>query len=459
MNGFLAWLKKYRLQVAIGGALLVAATGGISWWTYDKKAKAQKAAALPVVQVIRRDITTKVVCNGKVVSNQDVEVKCKAGGQIIGLPFDISQVVKKGDVLVQLDPVDEKRKLKQAEVQLAASRAKLASAQQNLATATQTLATDRRRAQADLTATEQRAADAKAKAERMRQLLEKNLCSREEFDTVATTAAQAEADLEGTRVKLAELETQEQALEVRRQDVKLAEATVAGDEVQFAIAEDRLRDTTVFAPVDGVVSKRDIQIGQIIASAVSNVGGGTSLMIISDLSRMFVLAAVDESDIGKMKVGQRSIVTVDAWPGKLMKGEVVRVATRGTNTANVVTFEVKIEVKGEEKDLLKPEMTANLEIQTERKLGVLSVPVNAVARRAENYVVQLVKGKEKKEAPVKIGLNDGNNIEVISGVAEGDSVELFRSDAGSKWNSSGPQAPKGMSMGMMPRPPSGGSRK
>jgi len=276
---------------------------------------------------------------------------------------------------------------------------------------------------------------------------------------VATTAAQAEADLEGTRVKLAELETQEQALEVRRQDVKLAEATVAGDEVQFAIAEDRLRDTTVFAPVDGVVSKRDIQIGQIIASAVSNVGGGTSLMIISDLSRMFVLAAVDESDIGKMKVGQRSIVTVDAWPGKLMKGEVVRVATRGTNTANVVTFEVKIEVKGEEKDLLKPEMTANLEIQTERKLGVLSVPVNAVARRAENYVVQLVKGKEKKEAPVKIGLNDGNNIEVISGVAEGDSVELFRSDAGSKWNSSGPQAPKGMSMGMMPRPPSGGSRK
>ena len=306
MNGFLAWLKKYRLQVAIGGALLVAATGGISWWTYDKKAKAQKAAALPVVQVIRRDITTKVVCNGKVVSNQDVEVKCKAGGQIIGLPFDISQVVKKGDVLVQLDPVDEKRKLKQAEVQLAASRAKLASAQQNLATATQTLATDRRRAQADLTATEQRAADAKAKAERMRQLLEKNLCSREEFDTVATTAAQAEADLEGTRVKLAELETQEQALEVRRQDVKLAEATVAGDEVQFAIAEDRLRDTTVFAPVDGVVSKRDIQIGQIIASAVSNVGGGTSLMIISDLSRMFVLAAVDESDIGKMKVGQRS---------------------------------------------------------------------------------------------------------------------------------------------------------
>jgi HlyD family secretion protein len=458
---------KKPIWILVLVALAGAGAGGITYWKI-KAAAPEAAQAAQTAKVERGSVRTVVACTGRVVSNLDVEIKCKASGEIMKLPFDVSDPVEKEALLVELDPVDEQRSLKKAEIALAASQAKLASAKQNLEIAQRTLATDTRRAQADLEAAQARFADARAKADRMKQLLEKKLGSQEDYDTAETTAVQLTATLKGAEVRLEEIRTQEAALEVKRQDVKLAEAQVDSDGIALQIAEDRVRDTKVKAPIQGVVTSRPVEIGQIISSGISNVGGGTTVMTLSDLSRIFVIASVDESDIGRVQLDLPAVVTADAFPGRKFQGRVVRIATRGANVSNVVTFEVKIEVeierrtsrKGEtpanaeterrgprkpatpanaETDRrapLKPEMTANVEIMISEKKDVLTVPVEAVSRKGGKAVVSVVgPGGAAEERVVETGISDGTKMEIVQGLSEGETVNVKKAGSESRWNS------------------------
>ena len=423
--------RKRKISVVVAAVVLV---GGVGGYLLFVGRSGQAATVVTTSAAVERGNIRQVVsCSGRVVANLDVDIKCKASGQITKLPFDVSDVVKKGDQLVELDPVDEQRVLHQAEVSLSASQAKLVTAKQNLAIAEANLATSEKRTKADLDSAKARAADARAKADRMKQLLEKKLASQEEADTAETAAVQAASDLIGAEVGLEEIQAQRLGLEVKRQDVKLAESTVEADTIDRTIAEDRLKDTKVVATMDGVVAARNIQIGQIISSGISNVGGGTTILTLSDLSRIFVLAAVDESDIGKVKEDQPAIITADAFPGRTFDGQVVQVAVRGVNNSNVVTFEVKIEVTSENKQFLKPEMTANVEIVSAEKQGVLVVPVEAVLRKGRAFYVTLAKGASGQDQDVRVGLNDGLRTEIIEGVSEGDTVTFRKSESDSRW--------------------------
>jgi len=437
-------MKKLLL---IGAGVIVVAAGSWGLWKWRQPA-APSAATAVTAKVERGDIRVVVASAGRVVANQEVDVKCKAGGQITKMPFDISDVVHTGDLLVELDQIDEQRNVKGAEVQLAAANAKLASARESLAISELTLKTDRQRSAAALKAAESHAVDAAQKAERMRQLLLQKLVSQEESDTTDTQTIQATADLDAARIHTAELETQTRALELKRQDVALAQATVDNDQIALDIAKDRLRDTRVLSPIDGVVAARQVQPGQIISSATSNVGGGTTLLTLSDLSRVFVFASVDETDIGKVDVGQKANVTVDAFPGRRFPGEVVRLAVRGVNSSNVVTFDVQIEVTGPEKKLLKPEMTANVEIVTAHKAGVLTLPLEAAVRKRGQYFVDKVTDGMITATPVTVGLTQADRLEITSGLAEGDTVSYVKGgDGAGKWSAQ-TRAPGGMMMGM-----------
>ncbi len=438
-------MKTIIIVIVVIGLGIGAWFGG-SWYA---KSGAPKDGEVKLMEakVERGPLVISVACTGGVVSNLDVDIKCKASGEIIKLPFDVSDNVKKDDLLVELDPIDEQRVLKQAEVSLSASQAKLASAKENLAYATRTLQNDQIRSQAALEYAQARSKDACAKAERMKELLEKKLASQEDYDTAQTVAVSAEADLKNAEAKMADLKSQELALEVRRQDVKLAEAAVANDEIALSIAQDRLRDTKVTSPMDGRVSKRYVQTGTIISSGISNVGGGTTVMKLSDLSRIFVLASVDESDIGRVKEGQFCNITADAFRGQPFEGKVVRIATAGDNVSNVITFEVKIEVVSENKVLLKPNMLANIEIVIARQDDALLIPVEAVFRgkdgkRAVNVVGQ---GGALVETPVKLGLGDGLRYEVLEGLIEGQTVSYRKNAAEGRWSAGqrGPMSPLG----------------
>src|SRR5436853_6472512 len=117
-------------------------------------------------------------------------------------------------------------------------------------------------------------------------------------------AAQAENHLTVAHIMTTELKLQEIGIEVKKQDVELAKAQLESDKISLAQAEQTLADTKVISPMDGVVAALSVQKGMIIASAITNVGGGSTALTLADLSRVFVLASVDESDIGKVKIDQ-----------------------------------------------------------------------------------------------------------------------------------------------------------
>lgn len=420
-----------RLLIFLAAALLAGA--GIYGWKHYSSGKAGEEPPA-TVKIERGPIRLSISSTGKVVSNLDVEIKCKASGEIIKLPFEVSESVRKGDLLLELDPADEQRRVDQAEVALSSSRAQLSIARENLTIAGRNLETDRDKAEAALKSAMARAEDARLKSGRVKELLEKNLSSREEYETAETTSVQASADLELARLKLDELKTRENSLEVSRFEVSMAEARMESDRIDLELARQRLMDTRVTAPIDGVVTSRNVQIGQIISSGISNVAGGTTTMVLSDLSRMFVLASVDESDIGKVSVGQPVEITVDAHPGKIFQGSVVLIATRGINVSNVVTFEVKIEVLSKSKSLLKPEMTANVEIIAAEKEDALLAPANAVVRMAGSYYVTLFgKNQTGEDRSVKIGISDGTRTEITEGLEEGDIIVLRSNGLESRW--------------------------
>ena len=428
------------------GLVVAAGGGGAAWWKMSASAALEEAeGAVETARSELGSIRQSVECTGRVVSNLDVEIKCKASGEIIALPVDVSDRVAKGDLLMELDPVDQLRNLQQSEASLAASQARLAQARANLTAAERDLVASGARAQATVLSGEARAKDAAAKAQRDEQLLAQKHISVEEAETSRTTLLESQANLRSAQAELSSVDAQRAQLEATRQEIQLAEVQIQSDQAALELAKQRLTETKVLSPIDGVVSTRAVQIGQIISSGISNVGGGTAVMTVSDLSRMFVLASVDESDIGSVTLGQTTMVTVDAYSGETFEGTVQRIANKGTNTANVVTFEVKIEVTSENKTVLKPEMTANVEIVTAEAENVVTIPIRALARKGtEKFVTRVTGPGDTETVPVETGASDGINIEVKAGLKDGEEVVLVRGGDDSEWqksNSGGPRPP------------------
>ena len=182
------------------------------FWLYNKADEKSETPQWSISQVKDGPIRVAVSCTGQVVSNLDVEIKCKASGEVVKLPFDISDQVKKGDLLVELNPVDERRKVKQAKISLASAQARLMQSIVNLQVAKKGFAIERRSAEAALKSAEAYEKDVRAKAERMKQLLEKKLTSQEEKGTAETASIQAEVDLENAQIRMEQLALKDQEL-------------------------------------------------------------------------------------------------------------------------------------------------------------------------------------------------------------------------------------------------------
>ena len=449
-------LMKKRYIILILCVVII--TVGYLWFQNSKNVKTETQEWSKAL-VKKGSIRLTVPCTGRVVSNLDVEIKCKASGEVIKLPFDVSDQVKKGNLLVELDPVDEQRKVKQGKISLDSSQARLKQSKISLQIAEKNLAVERKSAEAALKSAKVKAKDARAKADRRKHLFEKKLTSLEITESMETAAIQAEVDLENAQIRMEELTIKEKELEIKRQDIRLAEAQVETDKINLSLAEQRLQDTKVFSPIDGVVSARDVQTGQIISSGISNVGGGTVVMVISDLSRRFILASVDESDIGKVELGQNVIITADAFTEKRFSGKIERIGTKGVNVSNVVTFEVKIELLGTNKSLLKPEMTTNINIIVAEKENALLVPSGAVLSKDEQYFVRMmIDDGSVEERPVQVGISDGVETEITRGLNQGDTVVYRQGEAKSRWrtDSSRQNLSSGRGMRMMF---SGGGRR
>lgn len=422
-------------KVVVLGIVVVVAAGGLFWWRKTSAALVPAESALETAVAQRGPVRQLVQCTGRIVSNLDVEIKCRASGEVLKLPFDISDPVKKGDLLLELDPVEQERAVEQGKASLAAAEARLAQSENNLVTAQADLVAQRQKVEAAVRAAEARATDAKAKAKREQELLERKFSSPEQAETARTTAVQSEQDLQTARAQLEDIRSQELALEGRRQDIRLNKAQLNSSQIELALRQRQLTYTKVYAPIDGVVADRKVQIGQIISSGVTNVGGGTTVMLLSDLSRVFILASVDESNIGFVKLGQPATVTVDAYPQMTFEGSVNRIATTGVSVQNVVKFEVRIEVLSENKALLKPEMTANVWILAADKPDALLVPLYSILREADGSYVEPMgpDGLPGERRLVQTGVTDGVQTEILAGLQEGDTVVVYPPETESRW--------------------------
>ncbi|MGH7144601.1 MAG: efflux RND transporter periplasmic adaptor subunit [Planctomycetota bacterium] len=449
------------MKKIIALAILIAAAGGGWWyWHYrtDQAAAAAKAAEKKTEFVAAKKEPFKVVvgATGQVVANQEVQIKCKASGTITKLPVDVSDVVKKGDLLLGLDPIDESRLVQQAQVQLDQSKARLEEAKLNLTLAQQTLTTSTLRANANLASAKVQTETSKAKAARTAQLFEKKMESQEDLDNDTFAAAQAVANLAQAQAQVEDLKMLQTQIGLREQDVVIANQQVEADQLALDIQNQNLSYCSVTSPIDGVVDELDVQIGNIIASGVNNVSGGTTILMLSDLSHIYAMVSVDESDIGQVKLNQMVDITVDAYPDVVFSGVVTQIGVKGTVVSNVVTYNVKVEITSPNRTLLKPVMTTNVQIVVTDQPDALTVPASAVMHARRGYMVELKQPDgTTKHVPVKVGPSNGDDIQILGGLNEGDQISVNPSGLQSRWQKGAEQKGANQPHGpmMMGHPP------
>ncbi len=436
-------------RVFIFVIVLVIIAGG-TYIYLKSKGNQNNLAPEPVQHVAERgSIVLSVESTGNVAANLVVEIKCKASGEVVSLPFDVSDPVSEGDLLVELDPVDEERNVDLARVSLSQAQANLEKARLNLSIAEDGLDSSEEAAGLALEIASLRADEARAAADRLRELFDQGFAGEEEYEAAETTALTAEANVDQARLALSDLNIDETALELRRQDVILARANLESARLNLSVTDQRLEDTKVYSPIDGVVTARFVQTGQIISSGISNTGGGTTVLTVSDLSRIYVLASVDESEIGQLSPGLNVRITADAFPMMFFEGIVERIAQEGTNVSNIVTFEVKIEVTSENKSRLMPGMTSNVEIIVLESHDTLFVPVGAVSHEEGRRVVKVVTADGSTESrEVEIGISNGESIEILSGLEEGETIQIDMGSTFSMWRRDGTGGGRGGMGGM-----------
>jgi HlyD family secretion protein len=210
---------------------------------------------------------------------------------------------------------------------------------------------------------------------------------------------------------------------LKQQDIQQAREAVRVAQAQVDYAKAQVQKTFIRSPISGTVLQLAAQQGETLAAGLS----APTLIIVADLNRLQVDAFVDETDIGKVRLGQPADVTVDAYPHHVFKGRVTKIAAGSTIQQGVVTYDVTIAIQ-DPKHLLRPDMTASTTINTGTRSNVLLVPSEAVKLGTRGSTVNVVTRKDGRTAVeprrVTTGASDGVNTEIRGGLQEGDTVVL-----------------------------------
>lgn len=279
----------------------------------------QKAIPVATVAVVRRDIVIDAQATGVVEPIAIVEVKSKAGGQIVKMPVETGTLVKPGDLLVQIETRDTRNQYNQTAAALAAARSKL-----------------------DVSTAQKKRAD----------------------------------DLFKSRIITA---TEHEAADI---DFANAKSQLVAATTQQDLSKQRLEDATVTAPVGGTIIGKSVSLGTVITSATGAFGGGTTLLTMADLSKVRIRALFNETDIGQVRPGQTATVTVDAYPDRRFTGIVEKIEPQAVIQQNVTMFPVLVTLANNE-GLLKPGMNGETNVMVEQRSNVLSVPNDAVRNPRE----------------------------------------------------------------------------
>jgi HlyD family secretion protein len=216
-------------------------------------------------------------------------------------------------------------------------------------------------------------------------------------------------------------------LGVARAAIARSEAMREQSSAVLARAEEDLRNATILSPIDGVVLSRDREVGDAVSSILVMGSSATLVMTLGDLAEVYVKGKVDESDIGKVWVGQPARITVESFKDRKFQGKVTKISPMGVEKDNVTTFEVRVSISNESRKLAAA-MTANAEIILEERKGVLTIPEGSLIYKKDKSTDVEVPDPAleagKRRVPVTIGISNGVKVQVTKGLAEGQQVIL-----------------------------------
>ncbi|HET9526983.1 MAG TPA: efflux RND transporter periplasmic adaptor subunit [Pyrinomonadaceae bacterium] len=408
-----AWLRKYwarllagKKKLLLGGGIIAAVMlAGFYFWGSDASTPQYMTA-----RVERGNLRNTVTATGALQAVTTVQVGSQASGTIAALYADFNSVVKKGQVIAQLDPSTAKAQVDQARANLQQARASLANAQAAVVNSRAGVSDAQARslaarstvqnnqagvsgAQANVAVLKAQQDDALSLLKQQESLLKAGVIAQRDYDVAMTAYRTAEARYNQAvaqldQAKLAEqsassagiaqsqaaIEQSQAQVQQSQAQVQQAAAQVQQAQAQLSLAEVNLSHTTIASPIDGVVVSRDVNVGQTVAASLS---APTLFTIANDLTQMQVIANIDQADIGLVEQAKSVRFTVDAFPGKDFDGKIAEMRLNPVNVQNVVTYNVVINVENPEQKL-KPGMTANLTITIDERNNVLKVPNSAL---------------------------------------------------------------------------------
>ena len=355
--------------ILITGIVLVSAIAGITVFFLSSKGSDSGMNEVKIKEVIVERGTFQIIvtANGVVKSIDRIEIKSKASGEIVELPVEEGDFISQGDLIARLDQKDERAEAAQAQADFDIAMAELKQAQSTF--------------------------------ERRNQLFQDNLISEEEQGQITL-------------------------------DLAVAKGKVIQASTTLERAQERLSEAVVRAPIDGTILQKYVEEGQIIASGVSNVSGGTPIVDIADMSSVYIETGIDEIDIGKVQIGQFATVIAEAYPELEFNGEIVRIAPEAKIEQNVTLFDVVVEVKNND-GKLKSGMNTRVEIEIVKKENVLLAPVITMQipdakdlgdyqNRDANVRSVLLKQEGKFILQiVETGLSNFKQVIILAGVEEG----------------------------------------
>ena len=341
--------KSYWIVGVLGVALL--GSGAFWWWSQRSAADAVQYRS---AKIERGSLLATVSASGAVNPVTQVSVGTQVSGQIKDLLVDFNSEVKAGQLIAVIDPETFQYRVRSAQADVDAARATVLTAQANSAASRAGVS----RAQVDLI-------EAQRDLDRKQMLVEKQFITQSEADKARALVNTTTEALKSAQAQVGVTEAQ----------IKSAQANVAQREASLAQARIDLERTRITSPVNGIVIKRAIEKGQTVAASLQS---PELFVIAQNLQDMQVDASIDESDVGRIRTGQKATFTVDAFPGQTFEGEVRQVRKAAQNVANVVTYVAVVGFSNVGGRLL-PGMTANVRVVIESRDNVLKIP-NAALR-------------------------------------------------------------------------------
>jgi HlyD family secretion protein len=403
VNGNLNGRKKRRNRIIIISVIVVvlvlivgvavAFSHGSSKIDPSKLAKVEKG-----------DLAKSVVATGKVEPITKVEVKSKASGIVKKLLVEYGDRVKKGQLLAQLDKVEIEAGVEQSKATLQAAEANLKGAQ-----------ADYERAKVDAESPDvpllKRAYDRAVQMAR---------------DGVVSESALDDAE-KAYKLAINKQSVARAQMTVLQAKIAQSQAQVAQDQASLKQFEEQLSYTDIVSPLDGIVLSRDVEMGDAVSSILVLGSSATLVMTLGDTSEVYVKGKVDESDIGRVYLGQPARIKVESFKDKTFNGVVTKISPMGVEKDNVTTFEVRVSINNPGGEL-RAEMTANAEIILDEHKNVLQIPEGSIIYdkdRKASVDIPDPKGKDgQRKVAINIGISNGAKTEVLSGLKEGDQVIL-----------------------------------